>query len=131
MVLLHGDSEAAIAEFQKELERDPRYLPSLLAIVREMERQSKFQEALAYAQRAVAAEPENYAAHAMLGRVLVSMDRTDEGLRELELAKLMEPGSPQIYFALASAYAKLGRSEDAEKARAEFLRLKNLGSGKQ
>jgi len=131
MVLLHGDSGMAIEQFQKELDRDPRHVPSLLAMVREMERQSRFQEALPYSQRAVAAEPGNYAAHAILGRVLVSLDRTQEGLRELEQAKEIEPGSPQIYFALASAYTKLGRDDDAGKARAEFLRLKNLGSAKQ
>ncbi len=131
MVLLHGDSGVAIEQFQKELDRDARHVPSLLAIVREMERQSRFDEALSYAQRAVAAEPANYAAHAILGRVLVSLDRTGEGLRELERAREIEPGSPQIYFALASAYTKLGRNEDAGKARAEFLRLKNPGGAKQ
>lgn len=128
MVLLHGDTEAAMAQFQKELARDPRHVPSLLAIVREMERQSRFQDGLTYARRAVAAEPDNFAAHAILGRVLVSLDQTGEGVRELETAKRIEPGSPQIYFALASAYAKLGRTEDADRARAEFLRLKNAGS---
>jgi predicted Zn-dependent protease len=112
----------------KELSREPGHVPSLLAIVRELERQSQFQEALGYAQRAVAAAPGDYAAHAILGRILVSLDRTEEGLRELELAKNIEAGSPQVYFALASAYAKLGRNEDAAKARAEFLRLKNLGT---
>ena len=131
MVLLHGDSGMAIEQFQKELDRDPRHVPSLLAMVREMERESRFQEAMPYAQRAVAAEPGHYAAHAILGRVLVSMDRTEEGVRELEQAKQIEPGSPQIYFALASAYSKLGRADDAGKARAEFLRLKSLGSAKQ
>jgi tetratricopeptide (TPR) repeat protein len=131
MVLLHGDSVAAIAEFQKELDRDPRHVASLLAIVREKERQAQFAEALAYAQRAVVAEPGNYAAHAIMGRVLVALDKVGDGLHELELARQIEPNSPQIYFALASAYAKMGRPEDAEKARAEFLRLKNLGSTKQ
>jgi len=127
MVLLHGDSAAAIAEFQKELDRDPRHVPSLLAIVREKERLAQFPEALAYAQRAVAAEPRNYAAHAIIGRVLVALDKVQDGLHELEVARQIEPNSPQIYFSLASAYAKLGRSEDADKARAEFLRLKNPG----
>jgi predicted Zn-dependent protease len=131
MVLLHGDSAAALDEFQKELSRDPRHAPSLLAIVRELERQARFEEARTYAQRAVDAEPENYAAHAILGRVLVSLDRAADGLRELERAREIEPGSPQIYFALASAYTKLGRPEDAEKARAEFLRLKDLGGARQ
>ncbi|HLH17320.1 MAG TPA: tetratricopeptide repeat protein [Bryobacteraceae bacterium] len=128
MVLLHGDTAAAFEQFQRELARDPKHVPSLLAIVNEMERESQYSQALPYAQRAVAAEPDNFAAHAILGRVLISLDRTAEGVRELETAKQLEPGSPQIYFSLASAYAKLGRTEDAEKARAEFLRLKNGGN---
>ncbi len=131
MVLLHGDTAAAFEQFQRELARDPQHVPSLLAIVSEMERESQFAQALPYAQRAAQAEPDNFAAHAILGRVLVSLDRVAEGVRELETAKQLEPGSPQIYFSLASAYAKLGRTEDAAQARAEFLRLKNSGKAGQ
>jgi tetratricopeptide (TPR) repeat protein len=127
MVLLHGDTAAAFEQFRQELGRDPRHVPSLLAIVRELERQSQLAQALPYAKRAVEAEPDNFAAHAILGRVLVSLEHTTEGVQELEIARQIEPGSPQIYFSLASAYAKLGRAEDADKARAEFLRLKNGG----
>ena len=61
----------------------------------------------------------------------MALDKVQDGLHELEVARQIDPNSPQIYFALASAYAKLGRSEDADKARAEFLRLKNPGSTKQ
>lgn len=123
--------DAALQQFHQELARDSRHVPSLLAIARELERQSQFRKALPYAQHAVAAENGNYAAHDILGRVLVSMDRTQEGLKELETARQIEPGNSQVYFALASAYAKARRSEDAAKARAEFLRLQNLGGTRQ
>ena len=96
-------------------------------MVREMERQSKFQEAFAYAQRAVSAEPGNYAAHAMLGCVLVSMDRNQEGLHDWKRPKRSSRAARKSI----SHWPRRMPNWDAEKARAEFLRLKNLGSGKQ
>jgi len=37
----------------------------------------------------------------------------------------MAPENPQSRLALASAYAKAGRKQDAAAQRAEFLRLRN------
>ena len=47
-------------------------------------------------------------------------------VRELEKGVELAPESPQMHFALARAYAKVGRSEDARRAREEFLRLDEL-----
>ena len=126
MVLLHGDSGLAIEEFQRELAIQPTSVPALLAIAHEKERRTELDEARTYAERAVAADPSDFAPHAMLGRILASQGRVEEGAAELEKARDIDSSSPQVYFALASAYARLGRNEDAEKARAEFLRLKKM-----
>ena len=66
------------------------------------------------------------------GTALRGFDLT-AGLRELETAMQLEPGSPQVRIALASAYAKAGRREEAAKQRAEFLRLRKSieGGGSQ
>jgi hypothetical protein len=40
----------------------------------------------------------------------------------------MAPWQPEIRFALAKAYAKAGRKEDAAKERAAFLKLSGNGS---
>lgn len=50
----------------------------------------------------------------------------ENGIKELELAKKQAPGSPQTRIALASACAKVGRSEEAARERAEFLKLKQF-----
>ena len=54
---------------------------------------------------------------------------TDDGagaVRELETAVRLAPASPESHFNLASAYAKLGRKEDAVREREEFRRLRKI-----
>ena len=48
------------------------------------------------------------------------------GIRELEICEQQAPGEPQTHIALASAYAKAGRNNDAARERTEFLKLKQL-----
>jgi predicted Zn-dependent protease len=80
---------------------------------------------LQYAERAVKTAPASFAAYTALGRVLVDSGKTKEGIEKLEYAAKLAPDSPQVRIALASAYAKVGRSADAARERAEFLKLKN------
>lgn len=125
-LLLEAEPDRAVGQFQQELELQPRSVPAMLALAREMERRSRFQAARAYAEKAVTADPASFQPHAILGRILVAENKPAQGLDELERARALEPSSPQIYFSLAAAYAKLGRAEDARKARVEFLRLRKL-----
>jgi tetratricopeptide (TPR) repeat protein len=125
-VLLQAGSGQAVEEFQDELKLQPDCLPAMLAVAREKERTGQLEDARAYAEKAVHAEQGNFETHAILGKILVAQEHVKEGLSELERALALEPGSPQVYFTLASVYAKLGREEDARKARAQFLRLRKL-----
>jgi predicted Zn-dependent protease len=125
-LLLEAEPAKAVEEFQEELKVQPGSVPARLALAHEFERQNRLAEARADAEGAVKLEPDNFETHATLGRILAAQDQLAEALKELERAKALESGSPQIYFALASVYAKLGRSEDAQNARAEFLRLRRL-----
>jgi Flp pilus assembly protein TadD len=51
------------------------------------------------------------------------MGETEAGVRELEVAVRLAPDSPETHFALARAYAKAGRTEDAARERAAFAEL--------
>lgn len=126
LVLLKADNDQALDEFRKELEIQPRSVHTLLALARQMELRRNPEEARDFAERAVRAAPGDFAAHALLGRLLTSLGRVQDGVEELEKARAIEPASPQVYFSLASSYAKLGRNAEAEKARQEFLRLKKI-----
>ena len=101
-------------------------VPALLQIAFEYLRRGDAAAALPYARQSAEIEPESFVAHNALGRALVDSGDLENGIRELELSKKQAPGSPQTRIALASAYAKVGRNEDAAHERAEFLRLKQL-----
>jgi predicted Zn-dependent protease len=94
-----------------------------VSIVFEYLKRSEPENALPYARSAVQYAPQSFATHASLGRALVESGDVEKGIKELEISVQMAPGSPQTRIALASAYAKVGRKEDAARERAEFLKL--------
>jgi tetratricopeptide (TPR) repeat protein len=124
-LLLGGDTEQALRELEEVVRLQPDHLPAHVVMGLEYLRQSRFAEARARGEAAVKLAPGNFTARTVLGRALVEGDLdVPAGLLELETAVRLEPGSPQVRIALASAYAKAGRREDAAKQRAEFLRLR-------
>jgi predicted Zn-dependent protease len=124
--LMISDPDAGLQELKKELEISPRSVPALLQMAFEYLRRGDAATALPYAQQAVEIDRESFVAHNALGRALVDSGDLENGIKELELSKKQAPGSPQTRIALASAYAKVGRNEDAAHERAEFLKLKQL-----
>ncbi len=126
--LLAGDPDAGLAELRKELDISPRHVPALLQIAFEYLKRDDGGAALPYARRAAGIAPDSFVAHNALGRALVESGDLENGIRELELAKEQAPDSPETRIALASAYAKAGRKEDAARERAEFLKLKQLAN---
>lgn len=128
MLLLANDPDKGIAELKKELENGPDNLPALVSLSFEYLKRGEAKAAEPYATRAARLAPGNFAARTCLGRVLLEKEDADlaGAIRELEAAAKLAPDSPQVHFALASAYAKSGRKEEAEKERAEFSRLKKL-----
>jgi tetratricopeptide (TPR) repeat protein len=124
--LILSDPDAGLLELKKELEVSPQSVPALLQIAFEYLRRSDAATALPYARQAAEIEPESFVAHNALGRALAESGDLEGGIRELEMSKKQAPGSPQTRIALASAYAKVGRNEDAARERAEFLKLKQL-----
>jgi predicted Zn-dependent protease len=128
-LLLGGDGEQGIAELKKELAATPDHLPSLVVLALEYLKRGEPASARDYATQAVRLAPGNFAAHTALGRALTDLGENAAALTELELAKKLEPTSPQVRIALASAYQKAGRPQDAARERAEFLRLKKMLEG--
>ena len=128
--LLGSDPDAALREFENELALDPKHVQALVNIALEYEKRGDIDKALPYARRAVDAAPDFFAARGVLGRLLTDTDEIDKGIHELEIARKQAPDSPQVRFALASAYSKAGRKADAAREREEFRRLKQLGEAR-
>jgi predicted Zn-dependent protease len=124
--LLQNNPDGAIAEFQKELEISPEHVAARTALAFEYLRRGDAVKALPYAKEAVQLFPNSLAPHVLFGRSLAESGDLEAGRRELEIAVKIAPADPQPRIALASVYAKLGRTEDAARERREFLRLNEL-----
>lgn len=123
--LMFADANNGLAEMKKELEISPAHVPAMVTIANEYIQRKDFQAALPYAQKATELEPQSFPAHAVLGRIFAEGDLdANRGVQELEEARKLAPGSPQVRIALATAYAKAGRKEDAARERREFLKLR-------
>jgi tetratricopeptide (TPR) repeat protein len=132
IVLLTNDPDKALIQFKEELEITPRHPQALFSIAEEYVKRSDFKAALPYAERAAETNPRFFAAHSLLGRVLVEGEfDAVRGMKELEIAEKMAPQNPQVRFALAGAYAKAGRTNDAARERAEFMKLRKENAGAQ
>ncbi len=120
---LTENADLALEDFRREIEISPSHVPARLQIAYEFLKRGNAAQARRPAEEAVALAPEQFAAHLALGQVLLDTNDVAGAVRELEAAVARAPGSPQTYFMLARAYARAGRTAEAERARAEFTRL--------
>jgi tetratricopeptide (TPR) repeat protein len=121
--LLTTDPDAALSEFNREVQISPNHVPARLQIAFEYIKRDDFASGLPFAEKAVELAPQLFAAHDALGRTLLGMGKMNDAISELETAVKLAPDSPEVRFALYTAYARAGRKADAERARAEFMRL--------
>lgn len=124
--LLNTEPDAALGEFNREIHISPNHVAARLQIAFEDIKRADFAAGLPFAEKAVELAPQLFAAHDALGRILLGMGNTDQAISELETAVKLTPDSPEVRFALYTAYARAGRKQDAERARVEFMRLDKL-----
>lgn len=125
--LLYADANQALEQFKQELAINPNHVPTLVTMAGEYAQRQEYKQGLDYAKRAVEASRDNFAAHGVLGRILISGNiDIPLGIRELETARRLEPGSPQVHFFLSEGYAKAGRKADSAREREEFLKLRRM-----
>lgn len=122
--LLLSEPDAAIKEWQRELEITPKHVPARLQLAYEYLKRGDAVAAQPYAEQAAALEPDSFVVHNALGRTLVESGDLKRGIAEIEKACQMAPESPENHVALASAYSKAGRRADAAREREIFLKLK-------
>ncbi|HLY15794.1 MAG TPA: tetratricopeptide repeat protein [Bryobacteraceae bacterium] len=124
--LLSSDPDKALAALKQELEIDPDHVPALATIAGEYLKREDAASARPYAEKAARLAPGDFAARTAYGRTLLQLDDVEGAIRELETAVKLAPDSPHARFALAAAYTRAGRKEDAETERNAFKRLQKL-----
>ena len=123
--MLSQDADIALKEFNRELEISPNHYPSMVQMAFEYLKRDQYNDALPLAEKAVQLAPKLYAARNVLGRVLLELRQVERSIRELEAGVKLAPSSPEMHFALARAYTRAGRKEDAARERETFKKLQD------
>jgi tetratricopeptide (TPR) repeat protein len=123
---LTENADRALEDFRRELELSPSHVPARLQIAFELVKRGEPARARTAAEEAARLAPDHFATRLAIGQVLLEMDRVDDAIPELEKAVALAGESPQTHFMLAKAYARAGRTVDAERERSEFTRLDQL-----
>jgi tetratricopeptide (TPR) repeat protein len=117
------DVPGAIKEFEAEIGEQPKsVLPRLHIAVAEYKVDSA--AGLKFAEEAVQLAPNLPLGHYLLGLLLLDTGAYERAVPELEIARKAFPQEGRIDLSLATAYAHVGRTQDAAQARTEFARKK-------
>jgi len=128
-LLMNRDDEGAQAAFQRELQNWPKHALARWQLANIKLRNKDIEGGLPLAEEAVKIAPRLPLGHYVLGRLLLEAGQNERAIGELETVAQMVPNEPKIFFALARAYTKAKRKQDADKARATFTRLSQAAAG--
>ncbi len=115
--------KAALAEFQKELEINPRDVPSLTEIGQIYLKSHQLQEASRRFSHALELQPSYVQSHVGLGKVLLEQKELQQAAKHFEEAVRLAPEDETAYYNLMIAYRDLGRTAEAKVALDNFQRL--------
>ncbi len=119
---------AAVDQFKLEIKNNPGDITSRLQIAATLYINDSA-AALPYAEQAIKLDPHSLFAHYLYGLLLLDTDDYRAAIPELEIAAKAFPHDSKVFFALGSAYSRVGRTQDAARARATFQRLSQQPSG--
>lgn len=109
-----GDPSAAVRLLRRALESSSAGFTLRLALAAALERMGRWQEAVALAREVLVAQPENAAAHNLIGFILAERGvRLGEAERAIQLAFRSEPLEPYIIDSLAWLRYAQGRVQEA------------------
>jgi len=113
--LEQGKDEAAAANLRAALELDPAYVPAEVKLAGLLLRTGRPEEAEALYAKVLEADPQNAFAWYGMGRIHASRGETAKAAEAFEKALEIYPQYGQAHYALALAYRKLRRPEEARK----------------
>jgi tetratricopeptide (TPR) repeat protein len=122
-LLFATDPDAALTEFLQELKIAPSNADAGVMAAWALLLRNRAPEALPYAQNAVGQAPRLPSAQLVLGKSLMETGDLKGAMEHLQLALQLEPDNLETHLALAKAYSKSGRKEEAQRERAVSLQL--------
>ena len=127
-LLLAFGPEAAAPQFKKELEIAPNNTDALISFAWSLLMQSRPDEALPYARRIAQELPERAVSQLVFGRASLDTGNVAAGIEHLQRGIKLEPDNLELHIALAKAYSKSGRDEEARRERALCLQMTRNGA---
>jgi predicted Zn-dependent protease len=122
-LLRTGDLDGAASVFEGLVTRIPNLLDAHLFLEITYARQNRVPETIKECEAVLKYLPDQYGTTLMLGQFLLRSGDAEAALVKLQKAAEIRPQAPQPHMSLADVYAKLGRQADAERERAEAMRL--------
>jgi choline-sulfatase len=119
-----GDLNTAAKYFEILVENRPDWTDARYSLASIYARTGRPQEAAKDLFEVLHEEPDHYRANLLLGRMLFLNGTFAEALPYLEKAVAVQTDSAEAHQFLAEAYAQVGRTEEAERERAEAERLR-------
>jgi tetratricopeptide (TPR) repeat protein len=118
------ERQEAEAEMRTELKLYPESVEARFQLCGLLEDDAP-QDALSFAEQAVALDPKSFKAHFLLGKMLFKVEKFAASAKELEISRDLDPTSSAVRFALVRTYKLLGREADAAREAAIFRRLRS------
>lgn len=119
--LLDGDTLETIKSAREGIRKDPENYILLAILGQALIRngvgpgQPEFDEAKAALEKSVAERPDYWVSQQALGQIYFMMDRVDDAIAHLEVAKRLAPSVVSVYSYLARAYRKQGDQARAQE----------------
>jgi tetratricopeptide (TPR) repeat protein len=116
--------EDGLKRFPRDTQHYTRYARLLLEVGEQKADSGMESHAVSLLKAAINLDPSQADPHYQLGNFLLKKEKTPEALRELETAARLDADTSSIHFALARAYRRMGRGQEASKEMQLFDKLK-------
>jgi predicted Zn-dependent protease len=120
-----ADVKRAAEEFRAELEIDPANANAAYELGEIYRKQGNGAEARKYFEQAVTSYPSFEEAHVGLAATLVTQGELAQAFEHLQRAVELNPEDSVAWYRLAQVDRKLGKSDEQQKALAEFAHLRS------
>jgi arylsulfatase A-like enzyme/predicted Zn-dependent protease len=121
------DYESAVPEFEFVVAKMPESGKTHIFLAIAYSRTNRLLPAIAECEKILTFMPGQYGTNLLLGRDLLLLGNPEAALPPLTKAASIRPRASDPHLALADAYAKLGRNNDAERERSLGQRLAENG----
>ena len=118
-----GQDDKAVTHLEKALEFDPNFGLALFTMLEIRRRQGRIAEAIDFGRHAVRALPTLAKAHAELGLAYAAQKKSDDAVRELREAVLLDPADAYARTDLGLALAQMGKTAEGIDTLHEAQRL--------